>query len=324
MSQSATDFRPIGDVVAAGEGSEGPQGVKARTPREIFWSRFKEDKVAIFGGLMIVIVVVLGLAAPLFAGLVDHPFDHQYRGRGDEPLMLNEFGTPLPPNKDFWFGADHLGRDLFVRVLYGARVSLKVALLATGFELLVGVFLGILAGFKGGWVDTIISRAIDLILSIPFLLLGISLGIVLSPSAGLVVFIIAFFGWPYIARVVRGQTLSLREYQFVEASYSVGASPMWIMFKEILPNLIAPIIIYATLIIPINVVAEASLSFLGVGVQEPNASWGKMLEVATKYVLFGKWWLMLYPGLFLFVTVLGFNMLGDGLRDALDPKTAAK
>jgi peptide/nickel transport system permease protein len=239
-------------------------------------------------------------------------------------LMLNDFGTPLPPNKDFWFGADHLGRDLFVRVLYGARVSLKVALLATGFELFVGVFMGVLAGFKRGWIDTVISRAIDLILSIPFLLLGISLGIVLSPSAGLVVFIIAFFGWPYIARVVRGQTLSLREYQFVEASYSLGASPMWIMFKEILPNLIAPIIIYATLIIPLNVVAEASLSFLGVGVQEPNASWGKMLEVATKYVLFGKWWLMLYPGLFLFVTVLGFNMLGDGLRDALDPKTAAK
>lgn len=190
-------------------------------------------------------------------------------------------------------------------------------------ELLIGVALGILAGFNKGWVDTVISRAIDLILSVPFLLLAISLGIVLSPSEGLVVFIITAFGWPYIARVVRGQTLSLREYQFVEASYSLGASPRWIMFREILPNLIAPIIVYATLVIPINIVAEATLSFLGVGVQEPAPSWGKMLSVAVKYVTFGYgWWLMVWPGLFLFVTVLGFNMLGDGLRDALDPKTA--
>ncbi len=325
MAQSATGFKPIeGFGVHAPEDPEGR--VKARTPREIFWARFKQDKLAIVGGVLILMIVVLAIAAPFFEKLTGHEYTHQFRGKGDEPLMLSDFGSPLGPNieEKFYFGADELGRDLFVRVLYGARVSLRVAILATGIEVVVGVIMGILAGFLRGWVDTIISRTIDMILSVPFLLLGISLGVVLKPSATLVVIIISVFGWPYIARVVRGQTLSMREAQFVEASYSLGASNRWIMMREILPNLIAPIIIYATLVIPINIVGEASLSFLGVGVQEPAASWGKMLSGAIDYIVFGyAWWYMTWPALFLFVTVLGFNLLGDGLRDALDPKTAS-
>lgn len=319
MAQSATDFPGFSGGPIAASDPEGPVGVKARSPRQIFWERFKDDKLAIAGAFMVVFMIAVALLAPVFENLVGHPYTEQYRSE-----MLNEFGTPLGPNSEFYFGADKLGRDLFVRVFYGARVSLTIAIVATGIEVLIGVLLGMLAGFLKGWVDTLISRVIDLTLSIPALLLGISLGVIF-PGAGLplVVGIIAFFGWPYIARIVRGQTLSLREAQFVEAAYSVGATPRWIMTKEILPNLIAPIIIYSTLLIPINIIFEASLSFLGVGVKPPAASWGEMLSSAVAYVSYGAaWWYMFWPGLGLFITVLGFNLLGDGLRDALDPKTA--
>ncbi|HEX2059033.1 MAG TPA: ABC transporter permease [Actinomycetota bacterium] len=319
MAQSATDFPGFSGGPIAASDPEGPTGVRARSPRQIFWERFKDDKLAIVGACMVVFMIVTALLAPFFENLVGHPYTEQYRRQ-----MLNEFGTPLGPNSEFWFGADKLGRDLFVRVFYGARVSLTIAIVATGIEIVIGVIVGMLAGFFKGWVDTLISRVIDLTLSIPALLLGISLGVIF-PEAGLplVVGIIAFFGWPYIARIVRGQTLSLREAQFVEAAYSLGATPRWIMAKEILPNLIAPIVIYSTLIVPINIVFEASLSFLGVGVKPPEASWGEMLSSAVAYVSYGEaWWYMFWPGLALFITVLGFNLLGDGLRDALDPKTA--
>lgn len=318
MAQSATDFPGLSGGPKATTDPEGPGAVKARTPRQIFWDRFKDDKLAIAGGLMVIFMVIIALMAPIFEDLAGHSYKQQYRSE-----MLNEFGSPEGPNSEFWFGADDLGRDLFVRVFYGARVSLFIAIVATGIQIVVGVLLGMTAGFLKGWVDTLISRVIDLTLSIPALLLGISLGVVIGASKSLVIAIIAFFGWPYIARIVRGQTLSLREAQFVEAAYSVGATSRWIMSKEILPNLIAPIIIYSTLVIPINIVFEASLSFLGVGVQEPEASWGQMLSSAVSYVSYGAaWWYMFWPGLALFITVLGFNLLGDGLRDALDPKTA--
>ena len=318
MAQSATDFQPVPGGPIATADQQGPQGVKARSPKQIFWDRLKDDKLALAGAVMVIFMIVVAVLAPFFENLVGHGYKEQFRSE-----MLNDFGTPRGPNSEFYFGADELGRDLFVRVFYGARVSLFIAIVATGIQIVVGVALGMLAGFRKGWVDTLISRVIDLTLSIPALLLAISLGVVIGASKGLVIGIIAFFGWPYIARIVRGQTLSLREAQFVEAAYSVGASSRWIMVKEILPNLIAPIIIYSTLIIPINIVFEASLSFLGVGVQEPEASWGKMLSSAVDYVSYGAaWWYMFWPGMGLFVTVLGFNLLGDGLRDALDPKTA--
>jgi peptide/nickel transport system permease protein len=318
--QSATDVgtAPIG---IGGESPEDPR-IQARSPRQIFWARFKQDKLAIFGGILVIAMIVLALSAGLFENITGHDFDHQFTGKNGEPLMLNEFGSPVGPDAQFWFGADDLGRDLFVRVLYGARTSLKIAIVATGIELTIGVFLGMLSGLQRGWVDTIVSRLMDLVLSVPFLLLGISLGIATGGGEAMVIFLIAFFGWPYIARIVRGQTLSLRESQFIEAATSLGANSRWIMFREILPNLIAPIIVYSTLIIPANIVGESALSFLGVGVQEPTASWGKMISNASAYVTFGAaWWYMFYPGLALFITVLGFNLLGDGLRDALDPKT---
>ncbi len=318
MAQSASDFLQGPSQPGGGPEAEGP-GVVARTPRQLFWRRFKEDRLALFGGFLVVFMITVALAAPVVESIVGHPYDEQYRDIG-----TNAFGSPNPPTGSFIFGFDDLGRDILVRTMYGARVSLTIAIVATGVELVIGVFLGILAGFMRGWVDTIVSRFIDLILSIPFLLLGIALSVTdfLGGGEKLIIFIIAFFGWPYIARIVRGQTLSLREAQFVEAAYSVGAPTRWIMFREILPNLLAPILIYGTLIIPQNIVGEAALSFLGVGIQQPTAAWGQMLAAATPYVALGKaWWFMLYPGLALFITVLGFNLLGDGLRDALDPKT---
>ena len=279
--------------------------------------RFKEDKFAIAGGIAIVIMVVLALCASLFAKYINHhPFDLQFRDR------LDPFGIPTGPDGTFWFGADDLGRDLFVRVLYGARVSLRIAFIATGIEVVVGVLVGLVTGFRKGWVDTALSRLMDLVLSIPFLLLGIALAVTIGASERMVIFIIVFFGWPYIARIVRGQVLSLRESQFAEAAQSLGASSNWIMFREILPNLVAPILIYATLIVPVNILGEAGLSFLGVGIQEPKPAWGTMLARATDYAIHGEaWWYMVFPGLALFLIVLAFNLLGDGLRDALDPRT---
>lgn len=319
MAQSASDIDRGAPLQITGV-----EGVEARSPRQIFWLRFRGDKLAIFGGLLVVLMILLALAAPLTEKISGHEVDAQYRG---EPYV-NDFGTPaLGPSSDMFLGVDDQGRDLFVRIAYGARTSLTIAIIATGLEVLIGVSLGMLAGFLRGWVDTVVSRLVDLILSIPFLLLGIALG-VSEPfglsGAAIPIVLITFFGWPYIARIIRGQTLSLRESQFVEAAYSLGASTRWILTKEILPNLVAPIIVYSTLIIPVNILAEAALSYLGVGVQEPSAAWGSMLDDATKYSAFGAaWWFMAFPGLALFLTVLGFNLLGDGLRDALDPRTKA-
>ena len=313
MTQSATDISSGFQVAPAGGE---PEAIQARSPRQLFWFRFREDKLAIAGGVAIIIMLLLALSAPLWEGITGHDYDTLFPDRTDA------FGIPLGPTESFWFGSDDLGRDLFVRMLFGARVSLRIAFLATGIEVAIGVLVGLVSGFRGGVIDVAFSRLMDLVLSIPFLLLGISLAVAVGASETLVIFIIAFFGWPYIARIVRGQVLSLKESQFVEAARSLGAPTRWIMFREILPNLVAPILTYATLIIPVNILAEAGLSFLGVGVQEPTPAWGTMLDRATEFAALGvAWWYMVFPGVALFITVLGFNLLGDGLRDALDPRT---
>jgi ABC-type dipeptide/oligopeptide/nickel transport system permease subunit len=237
------------------------------------------------------------------------------------------------PGVKHLFGVDPLGRDVFARVLYGARVSLLVAFVATGISMVVGVTLGMVAGFLRGWVDMAISRLIDVLLAFPILLLALGLaaacslgrgcfGGVIKPGLIVVIFVIAFVNWTFVARIVRGQVLSLREKEFVEASRSLGASNTRIIFKEILPNLVAPIIVYATLIIPQNILFEAALSFLGAGVQPPTASWGAMLADATS-IFNTAWWYMVFPGAALLITVLAFNLVGDGLQDALHPKSAS-
>ena len=240
---------------------------RARSSWELFRVRFMRDKAAVVGAIVIVILILLALAAPLFSKLLGHGPNELFDEMRD-PV----FGLPKGPNAEFWFGADAVGRDLFVRVLYGARTSLTVAFVATGLATLVGVTMGLLAGYRGGVSDTIISRAADIVLAMPILLFAIGiatvcsvtaegcLGGLLQPGLSLVIGIIAIFTWPNMARLVRGQVLSLREREFIEASRSLGARGGRIMFRELLPNLVAPIVVYATLIIPNNIIFEAALS----------------------------------------------------------------
>jgi ABC-type dipeptide/oligopeptide/nickel transport system permease subunit len=277
--------------------------------------------------IFIVLLVIVAIAAPLIIDLVGaRPPNEQ------STKYLDSFGTPKGPSSNNLFGADPLGRDVFSRVLYGARVSLEVALIATALAMLIGTVVGLLAGYYRGWVDTLLSRLIDVLLAFPILLLALGiasacslgngcLGGAVKPGLGVVIFVIAFINWTYIGRIVRGQVLSLREKEFVQAARALGASNTRIMFKEILPNLVAPLIVYTTLVIPQNILLEAALSFLGVGVQPPDASWGAMISEATS-IFDSAWWYMVFPGAALLLTVLAFNLLGDGLQDALNPRSS--
>lgn len=304
------------------------EGVVGRTPWQLFWLRFKQDKAALMGLGFIAVLVALAVCAPLIAKYLVHHGPNELN-----KTLVSDFGLPTQgPGRGYWFGADSVGRDVFIRVLYGARTSFIVAIVATAIALGIGITLGMIAGFFGGWPDMLISRFIDIMLSMPLLLFAIGLagacsvtregclGGIAKPGLPLVIFIIALFSWTYIARIIRGQTLSVRQRQFIEASRSLGAGNGRIMTREILPNLVAPIIIFSTLIIPSNILFEAYLSFLGLGVPYTIPSWGGMLSDAARYYETA-WWLMLFPGLFLVSTTLAFNMVGDGLRDALDPKT---
>ena len=306
-----------------------PHGpVHARTSWELFWAKFVQDRVALGGMIFIIVLVALAIFAPLIALLVGHS-PNQLFG-----TMLTPLGLPKGPNASFWFGADQAGRDVFVRTLYGARTSLTVSVVGTGAATALGTITGAVAGYFGGWLDTVISRFVDVLLSLPLLLFAIGLasvcsvstrgcfGGVLQPGLPLVMAIIALFTWPYMARIVRGQVLALKERDFTEAARALGARDSRIMFIDLLPNMTAPIIVYATLTLPTNILFEASLSFLGVGVPQSTPSWGRMLSDATSGSLFTyAWWMMLYPGLFLLLTTLAFNLVGDGLRDALLPET---
>jgi peptide/nickel transport system permease protein len=300
--------------------------IEARSPLALFWRRFRRDRVARVSAAFILLLIVVAIFAPLVVTLFGLPSPY-----AQNPNLTGPFGEPLGPSGAHPFGVDALGEDVASRVIYGTRVSLEVGVIGTAIATAVGVVLGLLAGYYRGWVDTLISRVIDVALSIPILLLGLGIGAAcavrgclggtLQPGLSVIIFLIALATWPYLARIVRGLTLSLREREFVEAARALGASDLRIMFREILPNLVAPIIVYATLQIPLNILIEASLSFLGVGVRPPTASWGQMIAAATP-TFNTAWWYMVFPGAALLLTVLAFNLLGDGLRDALNPRTA--
>ena len=225
------------------------------------------------------------------------------------------------------------GRDIFSRVIYGARISLLIAIAATFLSVVIGTTLGIIAGFFGGWVDAFLSRLMDMFLAFPILIFALALAGVFPDEAfglsgvplrlGLLIFVIGFFNWPYMGRIIRGQTLSLREREFVDAARSIGARGPYILFRELLPNLVAPILVYSTLLIPTNILFEAALSYLGVGIIPPTPSWGGMLSdaVSNGYYSIDPMY-MIIPGLAIFITVLAFNLFGDGLRDALDPRSS--
>ena len=300
--------------------------IAARSPLALFWRRLRRDRVALASLVFIVLLVIVAIAAPLVVKVFGLP------GPYVQNLNLtDEFGSPLGPTGAHPFGVDQVGHDVASRVIYGTRVSLEVGILGTAIATLIGLTLGTIAGYYRGWVDTLLARFVDVVLSIPVLLLGLGIGAAcavrgclrgaVTPGVTVIIFLIMLVNWTYIFRIVRGLVLSLREREFVEASRALGASDARIMFREILPNLVAPVIVYATLLIPLNILLEASLSFLGVGVKPPTASWGQMIAAATP-IFNTAWWFMVFPGAALLLTVLAFNLLGDGLRDALSPRTA--
>ncbi|GAA2699793.1 ABC transporter permease [Nonomuraea recticatena] len=323
VPESASQAAP--EAVVAGSDAKAIEG---RSLGQIAWRRLRRDRVAMAGAIVIILLMLVAIFAPLLVSWFGHdPLEYHEE--------LTDIGTqaPIGPwggiTSEFLFGVEPVnGRDIFSRVVYGARISLLIAFLATLLSVVIGTALGVIAGYFGGWVDTLIGRAMDVFLAFPLLVFALALaGVVPDQAFGLsgdtlrvtlLIFIIGFFNWPYLGRIIRGQTLSLREREFVDAAKSLGARGPYIIFRELLPNLIAPILIYATLLIPSNILFEAALSFLGVGVRPPTPTWGGMLSDAARFYTIPHF--MIFPGLAIFITVLAFNLFGDGLRDALDPR----
>ncbi|WP_405998345.1 ABC transporter permease [Streptomyces sp. NBC_00829] len=318
------------ETAAVDVAADVPQkAIEGRSPWKIAWVRLKRDKVALAGGVVVLLLVLVAILAPLIVSAFGHPPEELHEDQID-PLLGTPIGSWGGISSDFLLGVEPVnGRDVFSRVVYGARISLLVAFLSAFVAVSLGTLFGVIAGYFGGWVDAAISRVMDLLLAFPQLLFIIAL-ISVTPNellgfsgSGLriavLVLVIGFFGWPYIGRIVRGQTLSLREREYVEAARSLGAGRAYILFRELLPNLVAPITVYTTLMIPTNILTEAALSFLGVGVKPPTPSWGEMLQTAVRTYEDDPVF-MIIPGLAIFITVLAFNLFGDGVRDALDPK----
>jgi peptide/nickel transport system permease protein len=306
----------------------GNKVIEGRSLGQIAWSRLRRDKVAMGGGIVVLFLILVAIIGPHF---VQNPDTYN-------PQLINP--TFLRPNGTFGgislahpLGVEpETGRDLLARIVVGAQYSLLIAFLSTLLAVSIGTFFGVVAGYMGGWVDTLIARSMDVFLAFPLLVFALALaGVIPSTAFGLsgnslriavLIFVIGFFNWPYMGRIIRGQTLSLREREFVDAARSLGARTPYILFRELLPNLVAPILVYATLLIPTNILFEAALDYLGVGLYVPTPTWGQMLSSAVQngyYSIDPEF--MLVPGLAIFITVMAFNLFGDGLRDALDPKT---
>jgi peptide/nickel transport system permease protein len=313
------------ETVLAGVGAKAIEG---RSLGQIAWMRLRRDKVAIAGGIFILFLVLVAIVGP---HLVQDPT--VYNANLIDPTLSAPRGPFGGISLAHPFGVEPVtGRDVLSRVVNGAQVSLLIAFLATALAVIIGVFMGVVAGFFGGWADAVIARSMDVFLAFPLLLFAIALVGVIPSSAfglsgnslriGLLIFVIGFFAWPYMGRIIRGQTLSLREREFVDAARSLGARGPYILFRELLPNLVAPILVYSTLLIPVNILFEAALSYLGVGIIPPTPSWGGMISDAVNsgfYAIDPMY--MIIPGLAIFLTVLAFNLFGDGLRDALDPRS---
>jgi len=304
------------------------KAIEGRSLGQIAWMRLRRDKLAMAGGIIVLLLVLVAIFGPYF---VQNPDTY------NQQLINPIFSRPNGP----WGGISLAhplgvepvtGRDMLARMVVGARYSLLIGFLATALAVVLGVVMGIIAGYSGGWVDSVIARAMDVFLAFPLLVFAIALvGVMPSSGFGLsgnglrvamLIFIIGFFAWPYMGRIIRGQTLSLREREFVDAARSIGARGPYILFRELLPNLWAPILVYATLLIPTNILFEAALDFLGVGIIPPTPSWGQSLSNAVTQGFYATDPMyMIIPGLAIFITVMAFNLFGDGLRDALDPKT---
>jgi ABC-type dipeptide/oligopeptide/nickel transport system permease subunit len=313
VETGSTTTEPTTGAAASGSSIEG------RSLGQIAWMRLKRDKVAVGGAVFVLFLSLVAVFAPLLAPHDPNAFNSDLIDSSTGGLPRGAFGGI---SWEHLLGVEPVnGRDLFSRIVYGARISLLIAIPATLLSVAIGAVAGITAGYFGGKVDNAISRVMDVLLAFPVLVFSIALIAVAENVNRIVMLItvIGFFGWPYIGRIIRGQTLSLREREFVDAARSLGASNGHIIFRQLLPNLYAPLLVYATLVIPTNILSEAALSYLGVGVSPPTASWGQMLSSAVQWSTADPMF-MAVPGTALFVTVLAFNLLGDGLRDALDPR----
>jgi ABC-type dipeptide/oligopeptide/nickel transport system permease subunit len=306
--------------VAVGTAEGGAAAVVAagRSQLRVVVRRFWRDRVARFSLLYIGIVILAAVGAPLVALVNGHPpndLSHQFE-------MTTDLGLPKGPDwhLHFWLGADQFGRDLLTRTVYGARISLLVGVASTLVALVLGCAVGVVAGFLRGPLDGFLSRLVDVVLAFPILLLALAILAVFGPSLWIIIIVVAFATWPYISRIVRGQALIIREQEYVLAARALGAGNLRIMWEHVLPNLIGPLIVYGTLIIPVNILLEASLSYLGLGLPPPTATWGQMLADGQAYYATAPW-MIAVPGLALLSTTIAFNLVGDALRDALDPRT---
>ncbi len=277
------------------------------SPGKILWKRFRRNKVAMIASVILLVLIVLAILAPVIA-----PYERD---------SINLLNKEKPPSSEHLFGTDRQGRDLFTRNLYGGRISLSVGLVASSLQMVIGVIMGCLAGYYGKWIDTIIMRITDMVIAFPFLALAITAAAVLGPSIYNTMLIIGLLTWTETCRLVRGQFLSIKQMEYIEAAKATGVGEFRIIWRHMLPNALAPILISATLIMATAILIEAALSYLGLGVQAPIPSWGNILEPARSMsVLMRMWWLWLPPGFLILISVLSINLVGDGLRDALDPR----
>ncbi len=294
-----------------------PSGVITPTPtftaqKKTFFQQFlkslREFPMVYLGGGIVLIIAFCAL----FPSLIAHSPITQFTSG------LHADGTPVGPNAQFPLGADDVGRDVWSRIVYGSQISLEVGVFSTIISLVIGTTLGLVAGFFGGFIDSVIMRITDTVLAFPFLLFALALVSVLGSSVTNVFIAIGVLGWGLMTRVVRGQVLAVKEFEYVIAARALGASTFRIIFKVILPNIVGPVVVLAALTVSTNILIEAGLSYLGIGVQPPTPSWGNMIYEGLQTYQFAPW-LMIYPGVALLIAVLGFNLLADGLRDILDP-----
>ncbi len=271
----------------------------------IAFARFRRNRLAMAGAVLMLVLYAVAIFAPQLA-----PYD---------PTVINLRNRMEPPSRQHPLGTDIYGRDVLSRMIYGSRISLSVGFVSVGISITIGTMVGAIAGYYGGLIDNVLMRMVDMVISIPVLFLIITVVSLISPSIYNIMLVIGLTSWPGVARLVRGQFLSLREQDFTEAARALGAGDNRIIFRHILPNAMGPIIVAATLGVAAAILVESTLSYLGLGVQPPTPSWGNMLYEGQAYIR-EAWWLSVFPGLAILVTVLSFNMLGDGLRDALDPR----
>ncbi|WP_455661980.1 ABC transporter permease [Pradoshia sp.] len=278
----------------------------SRTYWQDSWQMLRQNKLAMAGLVFLTLLIIMAIIGPSLSPVSI-----------EEQSIMNQ---NLPPSSEYWFGTDDLGRDVFARTWYGARVSLFVGIMAAMIDFFIGVIYGGIAGYKGGRTDHWMMRVIEVLYGLPYLLLVILLAVVMGPGLFTIIIALSVTGWIGMARIVRGQVLQIKNYEFVLASKTFGTKTRRIIRRNLLPNAMGPIIVQLTLTIPSAIFAEAFLSFLGLGIQAPHASWGGMLNDSLGVILSGYWWRLFFPAIFISLTMFAFNVVGDGLQDALDPK----